>query len=122
MADDTRQQSSAENNPYRETLNVDPKNEAFSGSQWDDKKSQTYQPPENANMMAGGTEHTAGGKAPEVTLYNAWHTGRPISEVHMAPCVRDALLTGMMVGAATGGIRMIWRGIVEMVNLAGALY
>lgn len=109
MADDTRQPSEQPIN--RETLNVDPQNKAFTGSQWDDKESKTFKPPENANMMAGGTEHTAGGKVPEVTIWNALQYGQPVTEIHKRPCVRDALMVGMGAGAATGAIRIIWRGM-----------
>lgn len=109
MADDTRQSSAQ--NLNREALNVDPENKAFTGSQWDNKDSKTYQLPENANMMAGGTEHTAGGKAPEVTIWNALHAREDhITEIHKRPCVRDSIMAGMGAGAATGAIRIIWRG------------
>lgn len=110
MADDTRQSPKAED-LSREALNVDPSNKAFTGSQWEDKETKTYKPPENANMMAGGTEHTAGGKAPEVTFWNALQTGAPVTEIHKRPCVRDAFMVGMGGGAATGAIRIIWRGL-----------
>lgn len=62
-------------------------------------------------MMAGGTQHTAGGKEPEVTFRNALSVGQPITELHKRPCVRDALLTGIGAGFAIGGGRLIWGGM-----------
>jgi cytochrome c oxidase assembly protein subunit 20 len=109
MADDTRQ--NPKEDLSREALTVDPSNKAFTGSQWKDgSKPDTFKAPENANMMAGGTQHTAGGKVPEVTLWNALQVGPPVTEIHKRPCVRDALMTGMAAGFALGGIRFIFRG------------
>ncbi|KAI7643425.1 hypothetical protein KC318_g21117, partial [Hortaea werneckii] len=72
MADDTRQASAQQNEDLsKEALNVQPENKPFTGTQWQGGKQLPYRPPENANMMAGGTEHTAGGKTPEVSLSNA---------------------------------------------------
>ncbi|SMY28653.1 unnamed protein product [Zymoseptoria tritici ST99CH_1A5] len=112
MADDTRQQQTKED-LSREALTVDPSNKAFTGSQWNESsKPQTFKPPENANLMAGGTQHTAGGQVPEVTFMNALHVGAPVTEIHKRPCVRDALMTGMAAGFALGGVRFIFRAPV----------
>lgn len=65
-------------------------------------------------MMAGGTEHTAGGKTPEVSLSNAFDGGLKLSdftELPKRPCVRDALMTGIGSGFAFGGIRAIFGGM-----------
>lgn len=115
MADDTRQSSqSPQATPEdlsREALTVDPSAKPFTGTQWQGGKQIPYKPPENANMMAeGGSQHTAGGQVPEVNLRNAISVGAPISEIHKRPCVRDAFLTGIGAGSATGGIRAIFGG------------
>ncbi|KAI6898454.1 hypothetical protein KC318_g7452 [Hortaea werneckii] len=68
-------------------------------------------------MMAGGTEHTAGGKTPEVSLSNAFDGGLKLSdftELPKRPCVRDALMTGIGSGFAFGGIRAIFGGAPAM--------
>ncbi|KAK4497136.1 hypothetical protein PRZ48_011586 [Zasmidium cellare] len=112
MADDTRQQSQSPTTTpedlSREALNVNPENKAFTGTQWQGGKQIPYKPTENANLMPGGTQHTAGGKEPEVTFMNALQVGQPITELHKRPCVRDALLTGMGVGFALAGGRLIF--------------
>ncbi|CAK1359450.1 hypothetical protein CB0940_05657 [Cercospora beticola] len=110
MADDTRQSNtSPKEDLSKEALTVHPENKPFSGSQWQtDPKAQTIKPPENANLMSGGTQHTAGGKEPEFNLKNVLTTGRPITEVHKAPCVRDSLLQGMGAGGVIGATRAIF--------------
>ena len=87
---------------------------AFSGNQWEDAQP-AYKPPENANLMAGGTEHTAGGKTVDVGLVDA---AKSISrddwtKLHRKPCVKDSLLTGIGAGFAVGGARAIWRGMQD---------
>ncbi|EMD00216.1 hypothetical protein BAUCODRAFT_30683 [Baudoinia panamericana UAMH 10762] len=62
--------------------------------------------------MPGGTEHTAGGKAPEVTVWNALPKLNDFTEFHKRPCVRDALLTGIGGGAAFGGVRAVFGATV----------
>jgi cytochrome c oxidase assembly protein subunit 20 len=112
MADDTRQPSSQPREDLsREALNQHPENKAFAGQQWDNGKAQTYQPQVgSANAMEGGTQHTAGGQVPDVTLWNAYHAGKPISQVHKQPCVRDSFMVGIGSGFATGGLRAIFGG------------
>ncbi|KAK5698401.1 hypothetical protein LTR17_023697 [Elasticomyces elasticus] len=109
MADDTRlpqttPKTSSDTDLSRAALTVSPENKPFTGTQWQNGKAVgpyvSPQAPESANMLAGGTEHTAGGKAPEVTLANAvkdlgW---KDFSELPKRPCVRDALLTGIGSG------------------------
>lgn len=115
MADDTRQ---PREDLSKEALTVDPSAKAFSGSQWAGaKENETYKPPENANAMAGGTQHTAGGKVPEVSISNAFDGGlkmKDFTELPKRPCVRDALLTGIVAGFALGGLRMVFRGTVNL--------
>ena len=113
MADDTRKQPKEDLS--KEALTVDPNYKPFSGSQW--KGNEPVKPPENANMMAGGTQHTAGGKEPEVNLVNAIKTGRPFTEVHKAPCVRDSLLQGIGAGTAIGATRMIFGSTLLLILL-----
>lgn len=114
MADDTRQASAKQNEDLsKEALNVQPENKPFTGTQWQGGKQLPYRPPENANMMAGGTEHTAGGKTPEVSLSNAFDGGlkwSDFTELPKRPCVRDALMTGIGSGFAFGGVRAIFGG------------
>lgn len=110
MADDTRQ---PREDLSREALTVHPENKPFTGTQWQDGKAQPYQPPENANLIAGGTEHTAGGKTPDVTVSNAFQNGMKLEDftgVYKRPCVRDALMTGIVSGFALGGGRAIFGG------------
>lgn len=85
---------------------------AFSGGQWEDAQP-AYKPPENANLMAGGTEHTAGGKAEDVTLTDAAKTitREDWTKFHRKPCVKDSFLTGIGSGFAVGSARAIWRGM-----------
>ena len=109
MADDTRQ--SPKEDLSKEALTVDPNYKPFTGEQWQDAK-KDYRPP-NANMLAGGTQNTAGGKIPEVSITNAFDGGLKVSDftdLPKKPCVRDALLTGMGAGFAAGGIRAIFGG------------
>ena len=98
MADDTRKPNTATE-------------KAFAGEQWADAQP-SYKPPENANIMAGGTEHTAGGKTVDVGLVDAAKTisKDDWTKLHRKPCVKDSLLTGIGAGAAMGGARAIWRG------------
>ncbi|KAK4549164.1 hypothetical protein LTR36_007622 [Oleoguttula mirabilis] len=117
MADDTRQPTAEDLS--RQALTVSPENKPFTGTQWQNGKSQPYTapaaPPENANMMAGGTEHTAGGKAPDVTLGNAFQGGLKwgdFMDLPKRPCVRDALMTGIGGGFALGGMRAIFGAAV----------
>ncbi|TKA67883.1 hypothetical protein B0A55_09706 [Friedmanniomyces simplex] len=113
MADDTRQ---SPEDLSREALTVHPENKPFTGTAWQNGKIVPYTPPpQNANMMAGGTEHTAGGKAPEVNLANAFQSGLKLSDftdLPKRPCVRDALLTGIGSGFALGGFRAIFGAAV----------
>lgn len=111
MADDTRQ--NPKEDLSKEALTVDPNAKAFSGSQWSGaKENETYKPPANANAMAGGTQHTAGGKVPEVTIGNAFEGGLKMQDFYdfpKRPCVRDALMTGIGVGFALGGLRLVFK-------------
>ena len=115
MADDTRQnQRPQPEDLSREALTVNPNNKAFAGRQWEDPKAQPYKPPENANMMAGGTMHTAGGEMAEVSLTNAIGSikAEEFQEIHKKPCVRTALMTGIGAGFGLGGARAILGGNV----------
>lgn len=108
MADDTRLPQPEKEDLSREALTVSPEHVPFSGTQWQDIKA-----PENANMMAGGTQNTAGGKAPEISIGNAFKDGLKwddFTTLHKRPCVRDGLLTGIGGGAALGGVRAIFGG------------
>lgn len=114
MADDTRlPPSNTREDLSKEALTVDPTAKAFSGSQWSGaKENETYSPPANANAMAGGTQHTAGGKVPEVTISNAFGGSLKMQDFYdlpKKPCVRDALLTGIGVGFALGGLRVVFK-------------
>ena len=69
-------------------------------------------PPENANMMPGGTNNTAGGKMKEATLGDAVKSIKPSDflQVHEKPCVRESLLTGIGAGFGVGSLRAILGG------------
>lgn len=118
MAEDTQQTDASQQSSLpinKETLTVHPENKPFTGAQWQWQNGQVrpYQPPENANLMPGGTQHTAGGKDLEVSLRNAFPKGLSWSdfvELPKRPCVRDALLQGIGAGFAAGGLRALWRG------------
>ena len=102
MADDTRQVA-------QQMLQDD---KAFTGEQWQEA-ARPQKPPENANLMPGGTQHTAGGKVDEeVRLSDAAKTIKleDWSNLPKKPCVRDSLLTGIGSGFAIGATRAIWRG------------
>nr|POE90380.1 hypothetical protein CFP56_71105 [Quercus suber] len=107
MADDTRQSVEHPSTPpdlSKESLNVHPEHKPFSGSQWKSAEAAPYKPPENANMLAGGTQHTAGGQMPEVSITNAFDGGLKWSDftnLPKKPCVRDSLLLGIGAGFAT---------------------
>ena len=108
MAGDTRQREDLS----KEALTVTPENKPFAGTQWQDaKQTKTYSPPENANMMAGGTQNTAGGQVPEVTIANAFPKFSEFSQFHKKPCVRDSLMWGLGAGFAFGGIRALFGGM-----------
>ncbi|KAK1066372.1 hypothetical protein LTR74_007259 [Friedmanniomyces endolithicus] len=114
MADDTRQ---SPEDLSRQALTVNPENRPFTGTQWQNGKAVPYTapPPQSANMLAGGTEHTAGGKVPEVSLGNAFQSGlkwSDFTDLPKRPCVRDALLTGIGGGFALGGFRVIFGAAV----------
>lgn len=110
MADDTRQ--SPKEDLSKEALTVDPNRRAFAGEQWKGAK-QDYQSAPAANVLAGGKEHTAGGKLPEISISSAFDGGLKVSdftELPAKPCVRESLLTGLGSGFALGGVRWIFRG------------
>jgi len=103
MADDTRQ-----NIMQPQATQGD---KAFKGEQWIDA-APTHKAPENANLMAGGTEHTAGGKVGDVTLGDAVKSIKreDWDKFAQKPCVRDSLMSGIGSGAAMGAVRGIWGG------------
>lgn len=72
-------------------------------------------PPANANSMPGGTQHTAGGKASDVTLGDAAKTITKDDWLvfHKKPCVKDSFLVGIGSGFAAGSLRAIWRGKLQ---------
>ncbi|KAH8819434.1 hypothetical protein F5884DRAFT_760516 [Xylogone sp. PMI_703] len=68
--------------------------------------------PENANQLPlSASQNTAGSKSKELepTFTNALKTVRlgDFKQVHMYPCVRDSLLTGIGAGFGVGGIRAL---------------
>lgn len=70
-------------------------------------------PPESANVLPGGTANTAGGRAKEAGLIDALKTVKPeeLLEVHKKPCVREALLTGILSGFGMASLRTILGGM-----------
>ena len=77
-------------------------------------------PEEPINLMPGGTYNSAGGKPREPTYWDAVKSvfaGDPnnpnsvsLTQVHKAPCARDALLVGIGVGFGTGGLSAVLGG------------
>ncbi|KAF2862171.1 hypothetical protein K470DRAFT_194295, partial [Piedraia hortae CBS 480.64] len=70
-----------------------------------------------ANLIPGGTQHTAGGSAspPEVNWTNAFPGGikwKDFADLPRRPCMRESWLQGIGWGFALGGLRAIWRGSV----------
>ncbi|RDW63965.1 cytochrome c oxidase protein 20 [Coleophoma crateriformis] len=107
MADDTRdsQQPVPQEPPPGATASPDhvknPKTyEVFNASS----------PPPNANALpAGSGLNTAGSRQEIPTLGDAIKTVRleDFAQVHMYPCVRESLLTGIGGGFAMGGVRAL---------------
>jgi len=97
----------------RKALKLDPNSDkAFSGEQWNDA-APSYKAPENANLLPGGTQHTAGGKEVEdITMVDAAKSIKreDWSQFTKKPCVRDSLLLGIGSGFAVGSVRAIWKG------------
>lgn len=65
--------------------------------------------PENANVLPGGTENTAGGQQQAITVADAARSIRlkEFKELHKKPCVRDAALTGIGTGFGVGGLAAV---------------
>ena len=72
-------------------------------------------PPPNANLLPGGTENTAGGRMPELTLLGVFRsfTLEDFQTIHRKPCFRDALLAGISGGFLVGGVRAVLGGITS---------
>jgi cytochrome c oxidase assembly protein subunit 20 len=117
MADDTRN-SAIKEDLSREALTVDPTQKAFTGTQWQDGKAQGYKPPQNANLMPGGTENTAGGQTKEIGVGDALESIKleEFTEIHKKPCVRDALMTGIGSGFGIGGVRALIGGMLHVLK------
>ena len=69
-------------------------------------------PPENANVLPGGSVNTAGGRAKEATFWDGIKSIKmqDVKDLHKIPCVRDALLVGIGGGFFIGGGRMVSGG------------
>ncbi|KAK7508983.1 hypothetical protein IWX49DRAFT_536380 [Phyllosticta citricarpa] len=67
-------------------------------------------PGQSANIMPGGTQHTAGGEKMEQTGNSLAQTFKAddILKVHQQPCAREAFLTGIGSGFGVGGLMAIW--------------
>lgn len=75
--------------------------------------SEPASPPPSANALPEGSGlNTAGAHAPAPTLGEALKTVRleDFKQVHMYPCVRDALLAGIGGGFGVGGVRALLGG------------
>ncbi|KAI9666716.1 MAG: hypothetical protein M1821_004652 [Bathelium mastoideum] len=74
----------------------------------------TIRPPPSANLMPGGTEHTAGGQTKPVTAADAVKSIKleDFKELHKKPCVRDAFLNGIPSGVAAGVVWTVLRAPV----------
>jgi len=104
MADDTRQNIANQ-------LKQNPDDKPFSSGQWSEA-APSHKPPENANLMPGGTEHTAGGRVADVGVVDAAKSIKleDWNDLPKKPCVRDSFLTGIGAGFSMGAVRAIWRG------------
>lgn len=102
----------------RVDLNQNPDQKAFTGEQWSEAGPTHVRPPENANLMAGGTEHTAGGKVGDVTFSDAVKSIKreDWDKFAQKPCVRDSLMTGIGAGASMGAVRAIWKGMSRLLE------
>jgi cytochrome c oxidase assembly protein subunit 20 len=112
MADDTRQTQPEKEISIRD-FNANPDNKAFAGDQWREAKDKYYKPPQNANVLAGGTQNTAGGKIPEISIGNAFPEGFKFSdfaELPKRPCVKDSSLNAMIAAFGVGGARLVLKG------------
>jgi len=107
MADDTRQTKLVSAHEVQG-------DKPFTSKQWEGAEP-SYKPPQNANLMPGGTEHTAGGRTTgDVSMADAAQTIKweDWNQLPKKPCVRDSLMTGIGTGAAMGATRAIWKGKV----------
>ena len=77
-----------------------------------DEKTQSAEPPPNANAFPGASSNTAGGKIPDTDLWDAAKSIKvsDLKEIHKKPCVRDSFLVGIGTGFGVGGIRAIMGG------------
>lgn len=71
-----------------------------------------HSPPASANSLPPGSGQNTAGAKPRVTLIEAIKTVRleDFSQVHMYPCVRESLLTGIGAGFGIGGLRKVLGG------------
>ncbi|KAK8254395.1 hypothetical protein HDK77DRAFT_370286 [Phyllosticta capitalensis] len=103
MADDTRQtQPQQPSSTEAHGANAPPSSSP---------KYVTAPPPgQAANMMPGGTQHTAGGEKMELTGNSLAQTFKPddILKVHQQPNAREAFLAGIGSGFGVGGLMAIW--------------
>ncbi len=109
MADDTRQTKDKEISIS--DFNAHPDNKAFSGDQWKDEKAKYVRPPQNANVLAGGTENTAGGKLPEISIGAAFDGGIKLADftdLPKRPCVKDSSINAMIAAFGVGGLRVVF--------------
>jgi Protein of unknown function (DUF3767) len=120
MAGDTRESSSPDpHNP------VSGKTKSPGLSRTAQKNYEVFDsPPVSANALPPGSGlNTAGSKInSNPTLFDAIKTVRleDFKQVHMYPCVRDSLLTGIGAGFGIGGLRGIFGG--ELPTLAFSQY
>lgn len=74
---------------------------------------EVFNAPENANALPDGSgQNTAGSHGEGPGLAEAIKTVRlgDFKQVHMYPCVRESLLTGIGAGFAMGGVRALLKG------------
>ena len=87
--------------------------QTFQGEQWKDVSH--LKRAGSANIMPGGTAHTAGGQTQDTT--NVVDAAKSIkwedwSQLPARPCVKDSLMTGIGSGFALGGVRAVMRAPV----------
>jgi hypothetical protein len=77
--------------------------------------------PANANSLPDGSgQNTAGGRPENPKLAEAIKTVRieDFKQVHMYPCVRESLLTGIGGGFGMGAVRAVWGSMYLPLQIA----
>lgn len=123
MAADTRDITSVQQSPPPTTTSEHSSSRPYQGKVYEVFNGAPITPPENANVLPGGTANTAGGRTKDAGLIDAVRTMKleEFGEIHKKPCVRDSLLTGIASGFGIGGLRAILGGMLALYQLLNAM-